>query len=146
MYAPKEPSMNGTAVLGHTDRNQIKAMERSVCVDGMKIVEHPKRDFVGCGDCQAGKGKSSSHAESTPSRATQILERVHMDLFGPINPPSSGGSSYFLLIKDEYSSYLFSEFIASKSEVPAKLKDFVTRISATRDRSSTTKLLNLCVE
>jgi hypothetical protein len=35
------------------------------------------------------------------------LQRLHMDLVGPINPPSLSGFKYFMTIVDQYSSFKF---------------------------------------
>lgn len=117
------------AVLGHADSNKIREMARNNSANGFKIVDHAKRPGEGCGGCQTGKGHAASHPESSRPRATEIMERIHMDLVGPINPASVGGSRYFLLIRDEFSTYLFVEFLQSKAEVANILKRFVDKIS-----------------
>lgn len=122
------------SVFGHADTKVIKDMASNGCVQGMKIVEAPRKPEEGCGDCQAGRGKCASHPSSTRERATEVLERIHMDLVGPINPPSVGGKVYFLLVRDEYSTYLFVELLSSKAEVSDKLKQFIDRTYMTTQR------------
>ena len=59
------------------------------------------KDF--CSSCIKGK----QHQEAFPSQAswcaTQILELAHMDLCGPMQTISLGGSLYFMLLVDDFS-------------------------------------------
>jgi transposase InsO family protein len=41
---------------------------------------------------------------------------VHGDLCGHITPPTPGGKSFFLLVVDDCSRYMWLELLASKSE------------------------------
>jgi IS30 family transposase len=49
-------------------------------------------------------------------RAAVGLELVHTDLCGQISPPTPGGKSYFLLIVDDNSRYMWLELLATKDE------------------------------
>lgn len=111
-------------VLGHADKKKLMQMAKDDVVSGMEIVANPPRP-VGCTECQLGKATSSSHPDSTRQRASQVLERVHMDLVGPISPPSIGGAVYFLLLRDEFSGYMFVELLTHKSHVLARIKKFI---------------------
>ena len=86
-------------------------------VDGIdKIVG--KEDF--CEGCAYGCLKQKSH----PPMGTITkchLERVHIDLCGPI-PNSLGGNQYFLLIIDEHTHYHWVKFLLKKSDMSAQLK------------------------
>ncbi|MBW0531072.1 hypothetical protein O181_070787 [Austropuccinia psidii MF-1] len=44
-------------------------------------------------------------------------ECVHMDIVGPINPPSMSGKQYFLMIVDQASSFKIVKFLQKKSDV-----------------------------
>lgn len=114
--------------LGHPNKQVVEEMAKSNCVSGMKIGNNAL-GIEGCGDCQEGKGKRTSHPSSKRERATQILERVHMDLVGPVTPTSIGGARHFLLMKDEYSSFMFVDFMATKAHVLPIVKSFVNNIS-----------------
>ena len=56
-----------------------------------------------CSSCVKGK----QHQETFPSQASQcatkVLELVHMDLCGPMQTISLGGSLYFMLLVDDFS-------------------------------------------
>jgi len=47
-----------------------------------------------------------------------------MDLCGQITPPTPGGKSYFLLIVDDFSHYMWLEVLAAKSEALECFKRF----------------------
>lgn len=115
-------------VLGHPDIRQVQKMAKNNIVEGFKIVGRPS-GYQGCGDCQLGKGHRSSHPDSNRPRATDILERIHVDLVGPIEPPSVSGYRYFMVMKDEYSSYRWVRFFCSKSHVLNAVRKFVNEVA-----------------
>ena len=51
-------------------------------------------------------------------------EKIHTDVCGPVNVKSPRGSRYFLLLKDECTSFRKVHFLRHKSEVFGKYKDF----------------------
>lgn len=104
-------------VLGHPDVNEIKNLEKKGCTVGFKIVSEETNSGQRCGECQHGKCHHASHPGSRRERAKDVLERVHVDLVGALDPPSLGGSKYFMLVRDEYSSYMHVFFLASKTQV-----------------------------
>lgn len=114
-------------VLGHPDKRKLQEMARTKAVDGYKIVEKSADET--CGPCQLGKGHRTTHGDSERTRAPEILFRVHTDLVGPIMPPSLSGYRYFMLIKDEYSSYTFVRFLTSKAHVLNTIKKFIAEVS-----------------
>jgi len=117
--------------LGHASVKKIEEMARLGCVEGLRIVKKPSDLNSGCGNCQQGRGRCASHPSSQRPRASAILERIHVDTVGPINPTSLGGNSYFLSIKDEFSSYIFVRAIATKSDLHLTMKRFLDEIEAT---------------
>lgn len=114
-------------IIGHTSFEKLKEMENKGSVDGFKIVSTSKGD--GCGSCQLGKGHKASHGDSGRIRADEVLHRVHMDLVGPITPPSIRGSKYFMLLRDEYSTYTFVRFFSHKSHVLNSIRTFVNDVT-----------------
>lgn len=121
-------------VLGHPGMDVVRNLQRTGCTSGFKIVDH-SRAIEGCGGCPPGKAHQVPHPTSSRPRATSILERVHVDLVGKINPSSLGGAQHFLLIRDEFSTYMFVYFIASKAQVPDMIQMFINEASvATQKR------------
>ncbi|MCO5594455.1 hypothetical protein L7F22_048485 [Adiantum nelumboides] len=56
-----------------------------------------------CSSCLKGKQHRDPFPKQVSQRATQSLDLVHMDLCGPMLQTSLGGSSYFMLIVDDFS-------------------------------------------
>lgn len=79
-----------------------------------------------CEACQMGKFKRSPFPRSE-SRSSIPGELIHADLCGPM-VKSLGGSSYFLLLKDDYSQYRTIYFLRAKSEVSTKLSAFLQKV------------------
>ena len=49
-------------------------------------------------------------------RAGNLLELVHADLCGQITPKTLGGASYFLLVVDDHSRYMWLELLKTKDQ------------------------------
>lgn len=71
-----------------------------------------------------GKGKRlPSPAAPAITRATQLLETLHVDIWGPARVASYGGSKYFLTCYDDYSHHIAVYFIRTKGGALKALKD-----------------------
>jgi transposase InsO family protein len=55
------------------------------------------------------------------------LELLHMDLLGPIDYISIGGSKYCLVIVDDYSRFTWVFFLQEKSQTQETLNRFLRR-------------------
>ena len=77
--------------------------------------------------CEASEyGKSSRPRFSTSDKkATLPGELIHIDLCGPMEVQSFGGAYYFLLIKDDYSSYRNVFFLRCKSMAIDSITKFI---------------------
>lgn len=103
----------------HFDTRTIKEMSSKNLVDGLDI--KPDKEALGsCEDCIFGKHTSRPYDEIvTPE--TELLERVHMDLWGPARVKSNGGASYALFMTDGASS-MRKEFFFSEKTAEAVLQ------------------------
>lgn len=81
-----------------------------------------KPDSV-CRICIEAKMSKQPHTGTRP-RMKYVLEKIHMDLCGPINPVGIDGEKYFLTIVDDYSHFIVVYPIRSKDEVHESLEDF----------------------
>ena len=71
-------------------------------------------------------GKMSRHSFGTRSdKATKPGERIHTDLWGPAPVESIGGKRYYVLFKDEFSTFRQVYFLKEKSETVNCFKDFL---------------------
>lgn len=70
-------------------------------------------------------GKTHRKPFGTRERATAIGELIHTDVCGPFATKSISKYQYFVLFKDDYSSFRIVYFIREKSEVKDKLQQML---------------------
>ena len=76
-----------------------------------------------CGHCLHGKQNRVKYP-SGATREKEILELIHIDVFGPILVPSLGGSLYYVRFIDEFSRNTWLYFFKKKSQVFRKFKEY----------------------
>jgi len=72
---------------------------------------------VKCFDCKIAKLNRKTHKGETP-KATQVLETIHSDVMGPINPMSFTGKKFILTFIDEFSRKSWIFLLVDKKEIP----------------------------
>ena len=108
---------------GHLNFGTLKAMGEKKMVKGMPSINHPNQL---CEACLIGKHARRSFLKEALSHATKPLQLVHIDVCGPINPPSFGKSKYFILFIDDFSRKTWVYFLKQKLEAFVALKKFNT--------------------
>lgn len=91
------------ARLGHINFQIIESMVQRDLVQGVPNIKHPAQV---CEGCLVAKQTRQPFPKEAQWRATKPLELVHTDLCGPINPPTTVGNRYFMLIVDDYCRYM----------------------------------------
>lgn len=96
-------------------------MHKHQMVRGLPDVGNSREVCSGC--------LMSKHARNPfPARATysasKVLQLVHGDLCGPIEPAIIGGNKYFLLLVDDFSRALWVYMIKRKDEALDMFKKF----------------------
>ncbi|MBW0471112.1 hypothetical protein O181_010827 [Austropuccinia psidii MF-1] len=76
------------------------------------------------------------------SKAVQRLELIHMDLCGPIPPPSNSGSKYILMIIDGFPTSCRYSFFLLNPKTKEILKKYMLKIES----QSNYKVANLISE
>lgn len=110
-------------ILGHCNVKDILQLES--VVNGMKITG--KHDFD-CGICV--KGKMTQFRNREPDeRARSVLDLVHCDLAGPIDPVAKDGFKYALSFVDDYSGLIMVYFLKHKSDALLATKRFIADIT-----------------
>lgn len=77
-----------------------------------------------CESCQFGKQHRLPFKPKKRTRKTEVGEFIHADLCGPMSEASIGGSKYFLLLKDDCSSFRHLYFLRHKDDTFEKFEDF----------------------
>jgi hypothetical protein len=83
---------------GHLPFQSLSLLQKNSMVKGLPIF---KEQIPPCESCILGKNKRTSFPPSS-NQAKQHLELVHIDLCGPMQPESIGGSFYFLTFIDDF--------------------------------------------
>lgn len=78
--------------------------------------------------CIMGKQTRKPHVTIERDSNIKPGEKIHTYVCGPINVESPRGTRYFLLFKDECTSFRKVYFLRRKSEVLQKLKDYQTYV------------------
>ena len=78
-------------------------------------------------NCISGK-HSRTLFSSSSHRASNVLEVMHMDICGPINPQTLGGKRYFFLIAYDYSRCMWVSLIQEKLEALEQFKQFMVEV------------------
>jgi len=80
-----------------------------------------------CDGCVLGKQHRLPFPQVSKFRAERGLELVHADLCGQITPKSLGGASYFLLVVDDFSRFMWVELLRTKDQALECFKKIKTR-------------------
>jgi hypothetical protein len=112
------------ARLGHVNMHVLRRMANQELVRGMPSLEQVERV---CEACMTGKQRHTAFPNQAAWRAEHGLELVHGDLCGPISPTTPSGNSYFLLLVDDHSRYMWILTLVSKNQAAAVIMDFQAR-------------------
>jgi hypothetical protein len=84
--------------LGHVGEEKIRLLQTAA--DGVPVFGQGPDET--CETCATNKSVRSVNRDA-PEPATQRLERVYTDFWGPFNVPTLGGARYILTFTDDYS-------------------------------------------
>ncbi|GBM34909.1 Retrovirus-related Pol polyprotein from transposon TNT 1-94 [Araneus ventricosus] len=107
-----------------TTTKALLADKKSTCeVRGIGDIDFIVKDIKGKATITSLK-KNYAYKRVTKS----VLDKVHMDLWGPAPVNSLGGSKYFLSIIDDFSRKIDVFTLKSKSEVFSIFKEYLSRV------------------
>lgn len=108
----------------HTNHETIKQMKSKGIVHGMDGVSDKGME---CRECTLGKMHKPpfNHRRGITSRG--ILELLHMDLCGPMREESIGGSSYLMVVVDDFSRKTFTIPVKRKNDAFEEFKKLKMR-------------------
>jgi len=107
--------------LGHVNFKTLKEMVGNGLLSGIKT---KSIDGLFCEACQNGKIHRSPFQKISKERTSKPGEVIHMDVCGKMTHSSIGGSNYFVLFKDDSTSYRLAYFLKHKSDVFSKFLEF----------------------
>ena len=81
-----------------------------------------------CDCCPAGNSKYPS-LKTKRTRASQPMERIHCDLWGRTQCPSTNGNNYVICFVDDFSRHITVKFLKRKSDAAAALREYIDEFS-----------------
>ena len=100
--------------LCHFNMDVLENLAKKELVRGLPNLKYSKDKI--CDACQYGKQIKISFKSKNVVSTTKPLELLHLDLFGPTQNASLGGSRYVFVIVDDYSRYTWVLFLIHKNE------------------------------
>ena len=92
---------------------------------GLKVNEH---ELANCEKCQLNKSKKLPVPRDSGTRASEVLEIVHTDILGTIQPESVDGHRYAIRFVDSFSRYQKLYFLRTRDEAFEKVEQFFADI------------------
>ena len=83
-----------------------------------------------CRGCSMAKGLRKPIARSTHIRAVKKLQRVFVDLSGPMSVQTIGGERYTLIVRDDYTRFIRVYFLRHKSDAASAFESFLVEVRA----------------
>ena len=107
--------------MGHVNMRALTKMSK--LMNSKDFVIEKEDDFF-CESCMMGKQTRKPHKSTNRITSFKPGEKIHSDVCGPVNIESPRGTRYFLVFKDECTSFRKVYFLRHKSEVFNRFKEF----------------------
>lgn len=132
-YAATEPPRSKLEdlhfCLGHLNYRSVKAMVQKGMVTGVKLTKRDlKIEPPVCASCVKGKMTRASFLPSESGKASQILGRVHSDLWGPAQVRTKEGHRYLMTLTDHKTRWVWKQFLKCKSKAFALFKEWLVQV------------------
>ncbi|GJY24393.1 retrovirus-related pol polyprotein from transposon TNT 1-94 [Tanacetum coccineum] len=102
--------------LNHMNFGTINDLARKDLVRGLPRLKFEKDHLYSA--CQLGKSKKHTHKPKTENTNLEVLNTLHMDLYGSMRVQTINGKKYILVIVDDFSQFTWVKFLRSKDETP----------------------------
>ncbi len=106
--------------LGHLNMASLKELD--AMVDGMNLKEVSLHHI--CEGCIKSKHQRTSFPKDGATRASQLLEIVHIAVCGPMKTTSHSEAQYFFTFIDDFSRKTHVYFLKAKGEAFEKFKQY----------------------
>ena len=106
---------------GHLSFKGLRLLQSKKMVHGLPDLKASK---AVCAECLTGKQHRNAIPKKSEWRAKKVLELVHADICGPIDPISNSGKRYILCFIDDYSRKAWVYLLNEKSEALECFKNY----------------------
>lgn len=100
----------------HCNFEDVNVINLQGIVNGMNISAKIDKSMIDCNTCMERKFVNKRN-RGPHVRAIKLLEMIHTDLAGPINPVSKEGLKYCIVFTDDYSRIVILYFGKNKSDI-----------------------------
>lgn len=107
--------------LGHIHKRALCDLVKRGVVDGISI-RNAEKFF--CEACQLGKLHKLPFRKEVEKRSKKPGEFIHSDVCGPVPVQSTGGARFYVLFKDDATSFRYVYFIRHKADVYDRFREF----------------------
>lgn len=111
--------------MGHLGNTSMETLQRKGMLRDLPRFSVNKEV---CDNCMIGKQTKNAIPKRSDWRAGEILELIHSDICGPINPASHAGNKYFLSFIDDYSRKGWVYLLKEKSQALESFKQFKRKV------------------
>lgn len=112
--SPLHDILDYHVILGHVLEQTLRKMAKHGYIKITKFPQTSLDKIKYCQECRTVNATRQSHNHKTTREATRPLERIHMDLFGPIF--IRGQNVYFFVLRDEFTGYVWSFQMLNKKQ------------------------------
>ena len=106
---------------GHLSFKGLRTLQYKQMVRGLPQLKAPSKI---CTNCMVGKQHRDAIPKRSLWRASQRLQLVHANIYGPIKPVSNSKKRYFISFIDDYNRKVWIYFLAKKSEAFTIFKNY----------------------
>ena len=132
---PKEPQCFSSLITdqadlwhyryGHLNWNGLKLLQQKNMVAGLPKFKASQKV---CENCLVGRQHHDPFPKEIMWRTSNILQLVHANICGPINPISTGKKRYFITFIDDFSRKTWVYFLMEKSKAFSTFKSYKARV------------------
>jgi hypothetical protein len=112
--------------LGHRNPDIIRKMEKQVTAEGFSLCQCAVKKACEC--CIKAKMVRKPFPKEASSSSVQLLDLIHTDVCGPMQTVTPGNKKYYMTMIDDHSRYTKVYLLNQKSEVTAKVKEYVNHV------------------
>nr|GEU83882.1 hypothetical protein [Tanacetum cinerariifolium] len=99
--------------LNYLNFGTINDLARKDLVRGLPRLKFEKDHL--CSACQLGKSENHTHKPKTENTNLEVLNTLHMDLYGPMRVQTINGKKYILVIVDDYSQFTWNGVVERRN-------------------------------
>ena len=116
---------------GHLNFVGLKTLQQKDKVTSLPQITIPSQV---CEECVVSKQHRSQFPQGKSWRAKSVLELIHSDICGLINPSSNGGKRYLITFIDDYTRKTWVYFLQEKLEAFSAFKSFKAHVENEAER------------